>query len=203
MPRAASGRRSKDRWCSSTSPASQTCPSDWLVGAASAPRSSLRSSAPSSVRCSTFPSARRRIAQVRRRCALAAIPGRRSPRQASGAAVEMRAALREATKIATSVGRVNLRMSVGVHSGTLHLFRVGRSHHELVIAGEGADLTAAHGADGRSRSSGGEQRHQVSTAGQCDSRDGRRRLAPEMAAASGRCWRARGSDGKSAARSSP
>ena len=63
-------------------------------------------------------------------------------RQASGAAVEMRAALREATKIATSVGRVNLRMSVGVHSGTLHLFRVGRSHHELVIAGEGADLTA-------------------------------------------------------------
>ena len=33
-------------------------------------------------------------------------------------------------------------MSVGVHSGTLHLFRVGRRHHELVIAGEGADLTA-------------------------------------------------------------
>ncbi|RPI07574.1 MAG: adenylate/guanylate cyclase domain-containing protein, partial [Actinobacteria bacterium] len=63
-------------------------------------------------------------------------------RQACAAAVEMRAALREATKIPTSVGRVNLRMSVGVHSGTLHLFRVGRSHHELVIAGEGADLTA-------------------------------------------------------------
>ena len=54
----------------------------------------------------------------------------------------MRAALRDATKIPTSVGRVHLRMSVGVHSGTLHLFRVGRRHHELVIAGEGADLTA-------------------------------------------------------------
>ncbi len=63
-------------------------------------------------------------------------------RQACGAAVEMRAALREATKIATSVGRVQLRMSVGVHSGLLHLFRVGKSHHELVIAGEGADVTA-------------------------------------------------------------
>ena len=63
-------------------------------------------------------------------------------RQACGAAVEMRAALREATKIATSVGRVQLRMSVGVHSGTLQLFRVGSSHHELVIAGEGADVTA-------------------------------------------------------------
>ena len=63
--------------------------------------------------------------------------------QAASAAVEMRSALREAATIATSVGRVPLRMSVGVHSGPVHLFRVGRSHHELVVAGPTATLTTA------------------------------------------------------------
>jgi class 3 adenylate cyclase/tetratricopeptide (TPR) repeat protein len=32
-------------------------------------------------------------------------------------------------------------MSVGMHSGTFHLFRVGRSHHELLITGPGASTT--------------------------------------------------------------
>lgn len=61
--------------------------------------------------------------------------------QAACAAVEMRAALRKAVEVPTSVGRVALRMSVGVHSGTVHLFRVGALHHELVITGPGASRT--------------------------------------------------------------
>src|SRR5262249_20484141 len=63
------------------------------------------------------------------------------PVQAACAAVEMRAALRAAAMIPTSVGRVPLRMSVGVHSGLVHLFRVGSLHHELVVTGPGASRT--------------------------------------------------------------
>lgn len=47
---------------------------------------------------------------------------------AAQGAVAMRAALREARTLPTSVGRVNLRMSVGLHSGVFHLFRVGDVH---------------------------------------------------------------------------
>jgi class 3 adenylate cyclase len=61
--------------------------------------------------------------------------------QAASAAVEMRAALREAAAIPTSVGTVPLRMSVGIHSGRVDLFHVGRSHRELVIAGPAATMT--------------------------------------------------------------
>src|SRR5258708_30629430 len=57
------------------------------------------------------------------------------PRQAACAAVEMRVALRTAATIPTSVGRVALRMSVGVHSGAVHWFRVGGLHHELLAPG--------------------------------------------------------------------
>src|SRR6516164_3664026 len=53
----------------------------------------------------------------------------------SQAAVAMRAALREARTFPTSVGRLNLRMSVGVHSGRFQFFRVGASHKELLVAG--------------------------------------------------------------------
>ncbi len=62
-------------------------------------------------------------------------------RQACSAAVEMRAALRSAASIPTSVGRVALRMSVGLHSGLVHLFRVGRLHHELIVTGPAASRT--------------------------------------------------------------
>ena len=61
--------------------------------------------------------------------------------RASQAAVAMRAALREARTLPTSVGRVNLRMSVGLHSGSFHLFRVGDTHHELLISGPAATET--------------------------------------------------------------
>lgn len=67
--------------------------------------------------------------------------GNQHPMQATSAAVEMRAALREATKIPTSAGRINLRMSVGVHTGSIDLYLVGGSHRELVITGDTATVT--------------------------------------------------------------
>jgi class 3 adenylate cyclase/tetratricopeptide (TPR) repeat protein len=61
--------------------------------------------------------------------------------QACSAAVEMRSALRDAARIPTSVGRLRLRMSVGVSEGRLHLFCVGGSHQELIVAGPAATAT--------------------------------------------------------------
>ena len=63
--------------------------------------------------------------------------------RASRAALGMRARLRSAGKLRTSVGSVQLRMSQGLHSGRLHLFRVGSSHKELLICGPGATATVA------------------------------------------------------------
>ncbi len=60
---------------------------------------------------------------------------------AAQGAVAIRAALREARTVPTSVGRVNLRMSVGIHSGMFHFFRVGEAHHELLVTGPGATAT--------------------------------------------------------------
>lgn len=62
--------------------------------------------------------------------------------QACDAAVEMRAALRQAAAVPTSVGRLSLSMSVGIHSGDLHLFLVGSPTRELLILGPGASRTA-------------------------------------------------------------
>ena len=62
-------------------------------------------------------------------------------RLAAEAAVAMRAALREARTLPTSVGRLNLKMSVGVHTGAFHFFRVGDSHRELIVAGPAATMT--------------------------------------------------------------
>ena len=67
--------------------------------------------------------------------------GEEHPVQAAAAAVEMRAALREATAAPMSVGRVTLRMSVGLHSGTVQLFRVGTLHQELIVTGPAATRT--------------------------------------------------------------
>ena len=61
--------------------------------------------------------------------------------QAASSAVEMRAELRQAVRIETSVGRIALKMSVGVHTGPIDLFRVGESHHELIITGATATAT--------------------------------------------------------------
>jgi class 3 adenylate cyclase/predicted ATPase len=62
-------------------------------------------------------------------------------RAASGA-VAMRAALRRAKEVPTSVGRLDLSMSVGVHSGPLDLFLVGKTHRELLVLGPTASMTA-------------------------------------------------------------
>ncbi len=58
--------------------------------------------------------------------------------QAASATVEMRSALRIAAEIPTSVGRVPLRMSQGVHTGPVHLFRADGSHVELIVGGAAA-----------------------------------------------------------------
>lgn len=68
--------------------------------------------------------------------------GQGHPEQACDAAVEMRAALRQAAAVPTSVGRLSLSMSVGVHSGDIHLFLVGAPTRELLILGPGATATA-------------------------------------------------------------
>ena len=60
---------------------------------------------------------------------------------AARAAVAMRAALREAQSDQLTAGRLNLRMSVGIHSGTVNLFMVGSSHRELLISGPAASET--------------------------------------------------------------
>ena len=72
---------------------------------------------------------------------LLAYTGDDHPRLAAEGAVAMRAALREARTLPTSVGRVNLKMSVGIHTGSFHLFRVGMSHRELLITGPAASET--------------------------------------------------------------
>jgi class 3 adenylate cyclase/tetratricopeptide (TPR) repeat protein len=61
--------------------------------------------------------------------------------RACASALRMRATMGEVGRVATSVGNVRLRMSIGVHSGTLHFFRVGASHHELILTGPGATGT--------------------------------------------------------------
>jgi class 3 adenylate cyclase/tetratricopeptide (TPR) repeat protein len=45
---------------------------------------------------------------------------------------------------------VRLRMSAGVHSGTFHLFLVGESHRELVVAGPGVTMSVATESDAES-----------------------------------------------------
>jgi class 3 adenylate cyclase/tetratricopeptide (TPR) repeat protein len=58
-------------------------------------------------------------------------------------ALQMRARLARSGRITTSVGNIRLRMSAGVHSGDVHLFRVGESHRELLIAGPGPSSVVA------------------------------------------------------------
>ena len=61
--------------------------------------------------------------------------------RAARAAFGMRSKLRSIGRIETSAGLVTLRMSVGVGSGTYHLFLVGRSHRELMVTGPAASQT--------------------------------------------------------------
>jgi len=63
--------------------------------------------------------------------------------RATRAAVGMRTRLRTVGKLETPGGRVNLRMSVGAHSGTFDLFLVGESHKELIVTGPAATEVVA------------------------------------------------------------
>ncbi|HUR76492.1 MAG TPA: adenylate/guanylate cyclase domain-containing protein, partial [Acidimicrobiales bacterium] len=63
--------------------------------------------------------------------------GEGHPDRAVRSVLQMRARLAVSGRIATSVGTIRLRMSAGVHSGLVHLFRVGDSHRELLVAGPG------------------------------------------------------------------
>ena len=74
---------------------------------------------------------------------LLAFRGDGHEQQACSAAVEMNAALRASARLPTSVGRLGLRMSVGVHSGAIDLFRAGGLHHELIVTGPAASAVAA------------------------------------------------------------
>ncbi len=58
--------------------------------------------------------------------------------RACRAAVGMRDLLREIGRLQTNVGRVNLRMSQGVHTGSFHSLLVGDSHREHLLVGPAA-----------------------------------------------------------------
>jgi class 3 adenylate cyclase len=59
----------------------------------------------------------------------------------SHAALGMRDALTRSGTVTTSVGNVELSMSVGLHSGTVDLFLVGDRHRELIVTGPAASAT--------------------------------------------------------------
>jgi class 3 adenylate cyclase/tetratricopeptide (TPR) repeat protein len=63
--------------------------------------------------------------------------------RAASTAVEMRQALRKAREVPTSVGPLNLSMSVGLHSDRIYFFLVGSTHRELVLAGPAASIAVA------------------------------------------------------------
>jgi class 3 adenylate cyclase/tetratricopeptide (TPR) repeat protein len=69
--------------------------------------------------------------------------GERHALRAAATAVAMRAALRQAAGTPTSVGRLRLSMSVGLHSGPVHLFLVGAPHRELVATGPAVSTVLA------------------------------------------------------------
>jgi class 3 adenylate cyclase/tetratricopeptide (TPR) repeat protein len=58
--------------------------------------------------------------------------------RAARAAAGMRKLLQTVGKLVTAGGRVNLRMSVGAHTGTFDFFLVGESHRELIVTGPGS-----------------------------------------------------------------
>jgi class 3 adenylate cyclase/tetratricopeptide (TPR) repeat protein len=63
--------------------------------------------------------------------------------RAAEAAIGMQRRLAEVGRLDTTAGRVVLRMSAGVHSGTIHCFMAGTSHRELVLAGRDVSTTVA------------------------------------------------------------
>ena len=79
--------------------------------------------------------------EVRRRRPARALRGSRPPRRVRRGRGDA-AALRDVSREPTSVGRLRLGASIGVHTDDVLLFRVGSSHGELVVAGPAASTTA-------------------------------------------------------------
>jgi class 3 adenylate cyclase/tetratricopeptide (TPR) repeat protein len=67
--------------------------------------------------------------------------GDEHPAKACRAAVAMRRTLREIGRLESPGVKANLRMSVGIHSGTFSFFLVGNSHRELIVTGPAATET--------------------------------------------------------------
>ncbi|MEX2646888.1 MAG: AAA family ATPase [Gaiellaceae bacterium] len=63
--------------------------------------------------------------------------------RATAAVFGLRSTLDEIGRPETSAGPVELRMHVGVHSGTFRFFLVGETHRELIVAGPSATQTVA------------------------------------------------------------
>lgn len=63
-------------------------------------------------------------------------------RQACAASAAMLSRMRRVGVLDTTVGRVRLRMSVGVHTGTFAFHFLGQHHRELLITGDAATVTA-------------------------------------------------------------
>jgi class 3 adenylate cyclase/tetratricopeptide (TPR) repeat protein len=62
---------------------------------------------------------------------------------ACAAAGAMQARMRGAGVLDASVGRVRLRISIGIHTGEFAFYLLGHRHRELLIAGDAATTTAA------------------------------------------------------------
>src|SRR5206468_8854377 len=61
--------------------------------------------------------------------------------RACRAASDMQWFIENAAPAESSVGRVQLRMSTGIHTGLCHFFLVGSTHRELVVTGPAATET--------------------------------------------------------------
>ncbi len=61
--------------------------------------------------------------------------------RAATAAHGMRGTLRSVGRLDTTAGKVVLRMSVGVNTGTFHFFLVGESHREFMVTGPAVSRT--------------------------------------------------------------
>ena len=62
--------------------------------------------------------------------------------RAASASIEMQRVIKRIGKVATSVGPVRLRMSIGMHSGPLDFLVVGDHYRELIVTGPGATRIA-------------------------------------------------------------
>lgn len=65
------------------------------------------------------------------------------PARGASAAHGMRAAIRRAGRLTTTAGRVTLRVSTGVHSGTFDMALLGERHRELLVLGPDVTCTVA------------------------------------------------------------